>query len=355
MSKLAKTGAVMVTMLALAACGSGGDAGQAGGGSEFSGTTLTYVGFGGILDEQIERQWMTPFTEQTGATFVLDSPTDYSKIELQVNSGNVTYDIVDGDQFFINPQCGKLFEHIDVDQSAVMPEFKVSSDCGVADYVYGIGYYYDKSAFPNGGPQNCDDFFDTTKFPGKRAVWDYVAAAGVLECAAIAAGADPANPYPLDVDKAFEKLQSIKADLTTFSSGSQAVDAMVNKDYPIVMATTRNYVDAAEKGADYGIATGFAGRGAGAFAIPKGAPNRDAAVAWLKFIMNTDRNREINAGAPPYYSTTGGEVPADWPQAAKDVNVVKGGLSDVAWNVDQQWWADNYDAVSERYTAVLAG
>ena len=322
---------------------------------DFSGTTISYVGFGGVLDEALKRVWMDPFTELTGAEFVLDGPTDYSKIQAQVENGNVTYDIIDGDQFFINPTCGTLFDPVAVDQSAVLPEFASASDCGVADYVYGVSYYYDKAAYPNGGPQNCTDFFDTEKFPGKRAIWTYVAAAGAVECAAIAAGADPLNPYPLDLDKAFAKLDSIKGSLATFDSGSQAVDGMVNQDYPIVMATTRNYVDAINKGADYGVATGFGGQGAGAFAVPKGAPNQEAAVAWLNWIMNPDINRQVAEAAPPYESVTGGEVPASWPQAAKDVGVVSGGLSEVAWTIDQKWWEDNYDAASERYSALLSG
>ena len=356
MSNLTKLGAVVFGAITLAACGvDAPPQTRTDGQPDLSNTLLSYVGFGGILDEQIDKTWMVPFTEETGAQWALDSPTDYSKIELQVGSGTVSYDIVNGDQFFINPQCGKLFEHINVDQSAVLPEFRVTSDCGVADYVYGIGFYYDKAKFPDGGPQNCTDFFDTTRFPGKRAVWDYVAAGGVLECAAIASGADPKNPYPIDLDKAFAKLDSIKSSLTAFNSGSQVVDGMVNGDFPIVMATVRNYVDAANKGADFGVAGGFAGRGAGAFAVPLGAPNRDAAIAWLKFIMNRDRNREITAGAPPFVSVTGGDIPSDWSAAAKEVNVVGGPLAEVAWTVDQQWWAENYDTVSDRYTALLAG
>ncbi len=376
MSKLRGAGAVAIamSMFALVACGNNNagsgnvDADGTADSSEtttadssetttadFSGITLSYFGFGGVLDEQIQKTWMKPFTDETGAEFILDSPTDYSKIQLQVESGNVSYDIIDGDQFFINPQCGVLFEQLEVDQSSVLPEFQSKSDCGVTDYVYGIGYYYDKSKFPNGGPLNCDDFFNTDKFPGKRAIWSYVAAAGALECAAIASGADPMNPYPLDLDKAFAKLESIKSSLTTFDSGSQVVDGMVNGDIPIVMATTRNYVDAVNKGADYGVATGFAGRGAGAFAVPKGAPNRDAAIAWLRSIMDIDLNREITKGAPPFSSAMGGEVPDSWPQAAKDVGVVSGGLADVAWDVDQQWWEQNYDGASERYSALLTG
>lgn len=343
---------VTISLLAFAACG-GSSSGN--GSGDLGGTTLSYLGFGGVLDERINEAWMKPFGEETGAQFVLDSPTDYSKIQVQVESGNVSYDIIDGDQFFINPQCGELFEELDIDQSNVLPQFRSESSCGVPNYVYGIGMYYDNAAFPDGGPQDCDDFFDTDAFPGTRMIWTYVAAAGVLECAAIAAGADPKNPYPLDLDAAFAELEGIKDNLVTFDSGAQVNDAMVNGDAPIVMATTRNYVESKENGADYSAATGFAGRGAGALAIPKGAPNKDAAIEYLEYISDPEVGQRLPKEAPPYSSVTGGEIPEDWPEAAKEVEVVSGPLSEVAWDIDQVWWAENYDAVAERYSELLAG
>jgi putative spermidine/putrescine transport system substrate-binding protein len=353
---------LVVVALSVAACGDSSDNGGSGSSSaasdgdteSFDDQTLSYIGFGGRLDEEIKNAWMDPFAEKTGAEFVLDSPTDYSKIETQVMSGNVSYDIIDGDQFFINPQCGKLFEEIDVPQTDVLPDLRVTSKCGVADYVYGIGMFYDKSKFPNGGPQTCADFFDTTKFPGKRLIWTYVAAAGSLECAAIAAGADPKNPYPIDLDAAFAKLETLKGNLGTFDSSSQAADAMVNGDAPIIMATTRPYAEGASNGANYGVAEEFVGRSAGAFAIPKGAPHKDAAIAWLKYIMDPEVNRTLPPKIPPYTSATGGPVPSNWSPEAQQVDLTSGPLAKNAFTVDQKWWEDNYDAVSERYTALLA-
>lgn len=359
---------VAASCVVLAACGGSSGGGSTGGGetgssssdgggesASLDGVTLSYVGFGNPLDEQIQEAWMKPFEEETGATFTLESPTEYSKIQTQVETGNVTNDLVDGDAFFINPECGKLFEEIDVSQAAVLPQYRVTSKCGVADYVYGIGMYYEKSAFPNGGPENCDDFFDTAKFPGKRVIWSYVAAAGALECAAIAEGANPKDPYPIDLDKAFSKLESIKSDLTTFDTGSQAVDGMVNEDAPIYLATFRNYVQAINQGANIGLAQEFAGQGNGAFAIPKGAPHAEAAEQWLKYVMEKENNRRFNEYAPPFLSVTGGEAGSSWPPQAKEVDIINGPLAPIAWVVDQNWWAENYEAVSKRYAELLAG
>lgn len=343
--------AAAVALLVTACAGSGGDA-ESGDGQ---GATLSYVGFGGVMDEGVYEAWMEPFGESVGVDFALDSPTDYSEIQIQVETGNVSYDLIDGDQFFINPQCGVLFEQLDVDTSNNLPEFQPGSDCSVPHYVYGIGMYYNLDDFPNGGPQTCEDFFDTDQFPGQRMIWTYAAAAGVLECAAIASGADPLNPYPIDIDQALEKIETIKDHISTYDSGAQVNDAMINGDAAIAMATTIRYVDAVEQGANFEVAEGFIGRSTGAFAVPLGAPNRDRAQEFLNYIAEPEVAQRLADAAPPYSSVTGGEIPEDWPEAAKQVEVVSGPLADVAWDVDQDWWADNYGEVSDRYVDLLIG
>jgi len=322
---------------------------------KLDGVTISYLGFGGYLDDQVKKVWMDPFTEETGAQFALDSPTDYAKIEAQVKSGNVSYDVVDADGFMIGPECGTLFAPTGVSQENVLEELRIKSKCGVATYVYGVGMYYDDESFPNGGPQSCEDFFDVEQFPGKRIVWTYVAAAGVLECAAIADGADPKSVYPIDLDKAFAKLETIKEHLGGFDSSGQVVDGMVNRDAPIYMATTRNYVDAVAKGAKYSLAEDFLGRASGTLALVKDAPNSDAAKAWIEYVLDPEVNQRIAEAAPPYPGATGGETPAGWSEAAKAVDTVSGPQAGNAFTIDQEWWTDNYDTVAERYSALLSG
>lgn len=325
------------------------------GAPDLSGTTLSYVGFGGTVDEGVKKAWMEPFEEETGVKFTLEAPTEYSKIQTQVETGNVANDIVDGDQFFVEPECGKLFEPIHVSQDGVLPEFKTKGKCSVPDFVFGIGMFYQESAFPQGGPENCQDFFDTKKFPGKRVIWNYVADAAILECAAIAEGANPKDPYPIDINKAFAKLETIKSDLADFSSPSQATDGMVNGDAPIYLTPTNRYVVAIEQGAEYATSKGFAAKVSGAFGIPKGAPHAEAAEAWFEYIMQKQVNQRITEAAPPYFSVFGGEAPASWSPIAKETNVISGPLSKVAFTNDQEWWAEHYDEVSTRFAELLAG
>ena len=271
---------------------------------DLSGQTISYLGFGGSLDEAMKREWFEPFEQATGAKVVLSSPTDYKKVETQVKSGNVTYDLVDGDPYVINPQCGELWEPVTADLSSVAEPYRPASRCGVPDYVYGYTIASDSTKFPDGAPQTCQDFFDTTKYPGKRGVWSYYVSS-ILECAAIADGADPKNPYPIDIDKAFAKLDTIKDDLVIYDTEAQAADDMQNGDFAVGIVTPRMLFEAT--GSSFRPSREWGARAYGAFGIPKGAPHAEAAQALLSYLIAPEVNRKMTYdNVPVYGSPTGG-------------------------------------------------
>ncbi|WP_163473705.1 extracellular solute-binding protein, partial [Klebsiella michiganensis] len=72
--------------------------------------------------------------------------------------------------------------------------------------------------------------FDLRKFPGKRTLGDNVVA--TIEAALMADGVAPEQLYPLDVERALRKLDTIKAQTIFWSTNSQSqqlfVDGEVN-------------------------------------------------------------------------------------------------------------------------------
>lgn len=365
-NRWAPLAALLVCTAALAAgCGDDSDDEPAGAGTgaattaatgdlpDLSGKTITYLGFGGSTDEAFEETIFSEFEKATGAKVVLDSPTDYKKIEAQVKSGNVQYDIVDGDPYVMDPQCGEAWEPLTgVDTSAVDAAFKSGSECTVADYGYYQQVAYDTKKFESGGPQTCVDFFDKEKFPGKRAVWSYLEASAALECAAIAAGADPKNPYPIDVGKAIDKLKSLGKDLVLYDSSADAVDKMQNGDVAMGLFTARMVAEAINTEASFEASPAWIGRFYGTFGIPKGAPNADAARALLKYMAGKDVNAKwleasgggvSNVTAPVQLANGAGNLP----DAEK--------IDEIAMNVDWTWWAENDAEAVKQFQAATTG
>jgi putative spermidine/putrescine transport system substrate-binding protein len=322
---------------------------------DFSGITLNYLGFGGSNDKAMRKAWFEPYEKLTGLQIRSDQPTDYKKLKIQQQSGNVQYDLVDGDAFVMDPGCGKEWEELNLPNiEDVLPEYRPGTKCTAPDYIYQYVIAYSPKAFPDGGPQNCQDFFDTAKFPGKRQAWSYYYGS-IGECAAVAAGGDPANLYPMDMDALFGKLESIKGDLSLYDTDGQAADSMVNNDAAMGVYTTRMVFEALEQGADWKIAPGWAAVASGSFGVPKGAENKEAAEALLNYIMDKENNIRYAEELPIYGSVVAAEVPA-----AEDVEppeLVSGGpaFEGVAVHVDWDWWAQNDPAFAQEWTRVTSG
>ena len=59
------------------------------------GVTLTFVSFGGVYQEAQRKAWLEPYTELTGVQFTEDENSSNATIKAQVESGQVTWDVVD--------------------------------------------------------------------------------------------------------------------------------------------------------------------------------------------------------------------------------------------------------------------
>ena len=96
--------------------------------------------------------------------------------------------------------------------------------------VYTTVLGYRKDAFPGGkGPQNWVDFWDAKKFPGPRTLRD--SPVDNLEFALMADGVAPDKLYPLDIDRAFKKLDAIKPHISVWwKTGAQSAQLLVDKE-----------------------------------------------------------------------------------------------------------------------------
>lgn len=78
-------------------------------------------------------------------------------------------------------------------------------------------------------PSTWADFFDTKKFPGKRAWPAGYFVNGVLEAALLADGVEPDALYPLDYERAQSKIESIQDELVIYTEYAQAQSFLTSK------------------------------------------------------------------------------------------------------------------------------
>ncbi len=342
--------AITISLLTLSACGVGGDSG---GGS--SDQKLTWASTGGQFQEDEKTALQQPFTAKTGTTFTNVSPAEVAQVKTMVTAGKATWDLANMSWIYAGAYCDKLFEKLN-DPAIDRSKFPAGTtgDCFVPTYRYANIFSYNADLFPAAKPTTIKDFFDVKKFPGKRVVFDYPKA-GLLEAALVADGVPAAQVYPLDLDRAFKKLDTIKSSLVFATSYGQIQQMLVDKQASMTITVSARTIATAKSGANLVPVWDFTTTDIGALLVPKGAPHKDLAEQMLAFVTEP-------AQATAYAKLTG-VAPArtdidvnaiDYTADQKKYNAF---LSDrgTALEQNKQWWIDNTDALTKRYTSWKVG
>jgi putative spermidine/putrescine transport system substrate-binding protein len=196
---------------------------------------VTVMSWGGAYGAAQTEGHLKPFTAATGiATVMVDSDNPATPIKAMVEANNVTIDVASLEYADAIRLCDEgVLEVIDpailppgADGTPAMDDFLPGAvtECAVSTDIWATIYAYDTTKFTGEAPTTAADFFDTTKFPGKRGVRK--GAKAVLEFALMADGVPAAEVYatlstPEGVDRAFAKLDTIKADIVWWEAGAQ--------------------------------------------------------------------------------------------------------------------------------------
>jgi putative spermidine/putrescine transport system substrate-binding protein len=293
-------------MVAVAGCGGvsgslapGTSVPQSSGGmpAPSAGGELVINSFGGAWGQAIQLGLIDSFQRETGIKVTLLSTWDIGKSQAAIDSGNAPpEDILDTDlSVAFTLDRDQYLAPIDysVGDPAVIDKIPAALRVGYAVGWghFGIGLCYDKQAFPDGGPQPASwrDFWDVAKFPGARSMVDWAQAGDPMpEFGLLADGLDPATLYPLDLDRAFRKLDEIKANVPTWPA-SPSLQGPQLLDHQVSMAAcyTHRIQKLIDGGAtSIGISYEQARLESEAFVVWKNAPNKANAMRFLAYILN---------------------------------------------------------------------
>ena len=321
--------------------------------------TVTIASWGGSYQAAQSQALFEPAAANTGIEVKQESYGGMSDVRLQVNTGQVTLDIVaSGSGSAARAAAEGLLEKLDydvIDVSTFYPT--LYTDYCVGGDVFSTVFAYNTETYGENGPKTWADFFDVEKFPGTRSVRGKVA--GALEGAIMADGVAPEDVYSVldsedGIERAIDKIRSIKDHIAVFwSSGAQHAQLM--KDGEVDMATGWNgrFDNAAKDGAQLSYSFNQALLDYDCFAVPKGAPNRDTAMAFLAEISKPEYQDDL-----PKYITYG---PTN--KAAYDTGVitdeVAAGLPSSPDNaalqlpVSLEWYAKWETIAEEMYAEML--
>lgn len=256
-----------------------------------SGTTqafaedITFVSQGGAYQEAQSKAILEPAAKKLGLTLKQDSsPKAYPIIKTQVESGKVTWDVVDlptGD--CVRGQQEGLFEKIDpalVPNAAQLPA-ALKDDYSVGYISYSTVLAYRTDAFKGDHvPKTWADFWDTKKYPGQRSLRNLPRP--TLEIALLADGVPADKLYPLDVDRAFKKLEQIKPDIATWwTSGGQSAQLISDGEVDMIQAWNGRISAVQAAGAPVAFNYNQGVLETNSLCVLKGTPHKAAAMEFV--------------------------------------------------------------------------
>lgn len=336
---LAMTGALALAAVSTA-CSSSGGSGQ-----------VVVANYGGITLEAFEQAYFEDFTADTGIE-VVSADADVARYVQMAESGQSEWDTIDADGFAIANWVDRgLVQELgdEVPRGDTV-------DAGYADYTAG-GYTqsfvlaYRDSALDR-APTSWEDFWDVESFAGARG-WpgDYI---GTAEAALLADGVDGDSLYPLDLDRAFDKLDEIKGDLTLYESYAAAAQGLQSGSVDMVLLPNGRVTPMMEEDPDIKIMweenlfyswTGFT--------IANGAPNPDGMNELFTYMQDPER-QAVFAEITGYGPT----VSEAFEYISDDVAATLPGTDEhmeTAVTVDQAALSEQTDEYIERYSEWLAG
>ena len=311
------------------------------------GLTLTFASYGGAYQEAQRKGWLEPYSALTGVTFQESEDSSNATIKAQVEAGQVTWDIVDvGNDFGLDANADLLepLDYTKIPQDEIIPGFATTYRVG--DITYGVVLGYNTVATAGAVPAGWADVFDLSKIPGKRGFWDY-SAGGIFEFALMADGVAPADLYPLDLARATAKLDTIKDSIVFWGSGAESQDLLGKGEVSMAMiwngrAYSAKHIDnnPVEIQWNQQIVT------ADYFVVPKGSPNKDAAMDFIAWASCKENNAAPSNYIP--YGPTNTLAVAN-PDKVAELSVTNADANSAYF--DDPWIVDNAAVLEDAYQA----
>ena len=276
--------------------------------AEYRGQSFTQASWGGAWQAAIRQGHMIPFAEKFGIQVIEDSPVELAKIKAMVETGNVTWDVVDFGTRWVYTlgEPGFLAELDPAIHNGYLsgnPEITQTPWSGGAGVLWSTGLAYTLDEYPDheGAPKNWADFWDVDGVDGHRSLGNrpnenVIFAQMALNPNVFDTAESRASIASLDdaqVDQSFAHLELIKDHLVNWwHTGTDCPQGLLSGDYTICSAWNGRIWNAQQEDENsplyYCYECGHINQ-TGVYSIPEGSPNQVLAelyMAWMGYPEN---------------------------------------------------------------------
>ncbi|MGV6873958.1 extracellular solute-binding protein [Pseudochelatococcus sp. B33] len=327
-------------------------------------TEVVVAGGTGAYAERVKKFFYEPFTETTGIRVISTGGTygeKLARIKAMTQVGRMEWDVVTLSVDSLIAETRDLFR--DLGQKCEETPNVVGAGVDGACVRYGVIFdvgggvlTYDKGAFPDAArePSNWADFWDVDKFPGPRALPNVGTPWWPLSAALLADGVLADKLFPLDLDRAFNKLDEIRPYVTVWwRSGDQSLQIFRTREVIMAMMFANRARTLQVEGLPVGISWNGAPLDASAWSVLAQAPRPLAGLALLNFVYSRPEAHAAymveTRGATAVKAATALLPPADAEQIPTNATI---------WPqivpMDRDWLSENQNAVIQRWTKWIA-
>ncbi len=266
---------------------------------------LTIVSWGGAYTRSQILAYVDPYEQESGASIdVQDYNGGLKQIRSQVASHNTTWDLVDANLADAIRGCEEgLLEKIDHSILSPAPDGTPAVDdflpgllpeCAVGEVIWSTVIAYDGKQFKGDAPDTVADFFDLTRYPGRRALRRSPQVS--LEWALMADGVPTDKVYETlstdaGVERAFAKLDTIKDAVVWWEAGAEPPQLLESGEVAMTSAFNGRMFDPIEQGRDFVLVWDGQVWDADLWVIPKRTrrDNLEDILSFITFATSTKR------------------------------------------------------------------
>jgi putative spermidine/putrescine transport system substrate-binding protein len=317
---------------------------------------LTVTSWGGNYQDAQREVYFEPFSKKTGTKLVEDSWNGgVGALRAKVEGGNSNWDVVQVEAEELELGCEEgLFEQLDWSALGGKDKFIPAAvhECGVGAIVWTTLLTYDGARLKD-GPKSWADFWNTEKFPGKRALRR--GPKYTLEFALMADGVEPSQVYQTlgtdaGVERAFKKLDPLKSSIVWWEAGAQPQQLLASGE--VVMTSAYNArIAAANKSdnRDFKIVWPGGVYAVDSWVILRDSPNKASGMDLIAFMSDPNNQKNLPPKVP--YGVTNKAAtalidPAVLPNMPTEPGNLAAGLE-----LNTEFWVANIERMTERFNA----
>ncbi len=310
--------------------------------------------YGGSWTNAEIEAYSKPFTQETGIAVRTVTPVVTAKRKAQVMASNYEWDFctIDGGEFEQAKREGLLepIDHSVVDVSKI-PKENILGDCAIAAVALTFALTYRKDKYPQGGPKNWADFWDVKKFPGARSFYNRPWTA--LGQALLADGVPLDKVYPMDLDRAFKKMDQIKPHVKVWwEQNTQAQQLIKDGEVDMIQMPTARAQELIDQGVPLEIVWNGAETHWSYWFVSKGSPRAKAAWKYIALASRPDRQAAF-CNLLPYGPAHPDAFKFIDAKTADKLPTKPEHLAE-AFIPDANWLAPRLDGIKERWTQWIA-